>query len=267
MRYNSRWEVENIGQAGAYYEEVDGQLKARVLSSFWMVLDPADLGFTPHMTQKGEGYWESWITKWMSQNVKPGSRCIDVGANMGYYSMFLAEHGCEVIAVEPQANLAELIRLSAQENLFDIRVDENAISDQSGFLTMHVPVGHGMNASLAYEPISPHGYYESKVEVYKLDEYCEGKQYYDFIKVDVEGAEDKLFAGAHEFIEENPDCVWLLEWRWDRMEDPAQSAEDIFEVMEVWYVDNDGNEIVLEHPARLAERQNEDWMLVLRRKQ
>lgn len=62
MRYNDRTEVERIGSAGSYYEIVDGFPKARVLSSFWLYCDPQDLGFTPHMTTKGEGYWESWIT-------------------------------------------------------------------------------------------------------------------------------------------------------------------------------------------------------------
>lgn len=266
MRYNDRTEVERIGSAGSYYELVDGLPKARVLSSFWLYCDPEDLGFTPHMTTKGEGYWESWITTWMSQNVKPGSRVIDIGANMGYYTMFLADHGCKVIAVEPQPVLAALIEQSAAENLFDVRMDVNVISDVSGHLTMQVPVGHGMNASVAYEPFSPHGYTEVTVESYKLDEYCEGEQYYDFIKVDVEGAEDRLFAGAHEFIEENPECVWLLEWRWDRMEDPMSSAEAIFELMDVWYVDYFGNENRLSSPEELSSRQNEDWMLVLRKK-
>lgn len=266
VRYNNRFEVERIGAAGSYWETVDGLPKARVLSSFWLYCDPLDEGFTPHMTVKGEGYWESWITTWMSQNVAPGSRCIDVGANQGYYTMFLADHGCEVIAVEPQPHLAALIEKSAAENLFDIRMDVNVISDVSGVMGMVVPVGHGMNASVAYKPVSPNGFDMIQVESYKLDEYCEGKQYYDFIKVDVEGAEDKLFAGSYEFIQENPECVWLLEWRWDRMEDPQASAEAIFELMDVWYVDFFGGENPLDNPARLAEKQNEDWMLVLRKK-
>lgn len=265
MKYNSRAEVEQIGVAGSYFEIVDGIPKARVLSSFWLYCDPDDLGFTPHMTVRGEGYWESWITTWMSQNVAPGSRCMDIGANMGYYSMFLASHGCQVHAIEPQPKLAELIQKSADENYFDHRVivDALAVSDTNGMMNMIVPKGHGMNASLAYEPLAPNGFDEIEVPVITLDDCGSG---FTFLKIDVEGAEDKLFQGAQDFIQRNPDCTWLLEWRWDRMEDPQQSANDIFEIMNVWWVGNFGEEIPLESPDQLAERQNEDWMLVLRKK-
>lgn len=267
MRYFSRAEIEKIGRAGTYWDIEDGVLKARVLSSFWLYCDPDDLGFTPHMTILGDGFWESWITKWMSENVKPGSRCIDAGANMGYYSMFLADHGCEVIAIEPQPHLAKLIGKSANANLADVRVDENAIGNQSGAnFKMHVPRGHGMNASIAYTPISPEGFDIIDVDLYSLDEYCEGRQYYDFIKVDVEGAEDQVFYGAQEFIEENPDCVWLIEFRWDRLAEPEEFAKLLFEKMEVSYVDYQGNENSLVAPEQLASQKNEDWMLVLRSK-
>lgn len=266
MRYFNREEIENIGRAGSYWDIEKSYCKARVLGSFWMYLDPADLGFTPHMTTHREGFWESWITKWMSENVAPGSKCIDVGANMGYYSMFLAQHGCKVIAVEPQKNLAELIQMSADENRFDIRVDECAISDKGGEMKMHVPVGHGMNASLAYEPLSPNGYYESTVEVNTLDTYAAIGAHYDFIKVDVEGAEDKVLRGAKKFIKQNPDCLWLVEWRWDRLSDPEASAKEIFDTFSVGHVDFNGNEVSLARPEDLASQKNDDWMLVLRRK-
>jgi FkbM family methyltransferase len=270
MIYFNREEVERIGKAGSYYEVEDGYLKARVLSSFWLYCDPSDEGFTPHMTVKGEGFWESWITVWMSQNVAPGSNCLDIGANMGYYTMFLIDHGCKVRAVEPQPKLAALIEKSAVANGIKWNswetVDRSAVSDRAGSMTMRVPIGHGMNASIAYEPGSPNGYEEIEVTVYSLNDYVGDDDRYDFIKVDVEGAEDNVFHGADLFIEENPDCVWLLEWRWDRLNDPMRSAREIFEKMHVWHVDHHGNEVALNKPEDLAQRQHEDWMLVLRKR-
>lgn len=269
MKYFNRAEIENIGRAGSYWEidKERGCYTGRVLSSFWLCLDPVDHGFTPHMTEWRMGFWESWITLWMSQNVKPGMTCIDLGANMGYYTMFLANHGCKVIAVEPQPKLARLIEASAKLNNFKVRVDVNAIADKQGRMKMLVPNGHGMNASLAYEPFAPNGNEETEVDVYTLDDYCEGEQYYDFIKVDVEGAEDLIFTGAQKFIKENPDCVWLLEWRWDRLKNPEKSAKELFETFAVGYVNYDGAEVTLNEAEQLSTQQNEDWMLVLRRKQ
>lgn len=264
MRFRDRAHVEAVGRNGSNYAKQDGLYVARVLDSFILYCDPDDLGFTPHMTTKQEGYWEAWITLWMDRNVKPGSRVIDIGANMGYYSMMLADMNCEVLAIEPQPNLAKLIRYSAADNAFDVQVDQVAIADEAGSMKMIVPKGHGMNASLAYSPVSPNGFDEIEVEVRTLNDYGEG---FDFIKVDVEGAEDDLFKGAWDFIERNPDCVWLVEWRYDRMdhESAYAVAENIFEEFNVTYVDFNGDELKLTGAIQLWS-QTEDWMLVLRRK-
>lgn len=268
MKYFTRAEVEAIGRAGSWYEYKDNGMKARVLSTFWMHLDPHDLGFTPHQTTRKEGFWEAWITLWMSQNVQPGWRCIDIGANMGYYTLFLLNHGCKVRAVEPQPLLADLIAKSVKENGFKLMfggVDECAISDTSGdAVPMTVPVGHGMNASIAYDS----GGDTIEVEAVTLNDFCEGKQYYDFVKIDVEGAEAAVMRGAKKFIAENPKCIFLLEWRWDRMndEEARQSANDLFDSFHVSYVGYDGAEYGVVDPEHLATKKNEDWMLVLRNK-
>lgn len=269
MRYNNRNEVERIGAAGSYYEYEGRTPRARVLSSFWLYCDPNDAGFTPHMTTKAEGYWESWITLWMSRNVKPGSRCMDIGANHGYYTMFLLDHGCKVRAVEPQEYLAELIEWSAQENGFKLEtksVDRCAISDETGTATIVIPHQHGMNANIIGDHTDSVGI-ATEVDTSTLDDFREGKAYYDFIKVDVEGAEDKLFRGASKFIEENPYCVWLVEWRYNRMdhESAYEVAQDLFEKFDVTYVDFQGDEQPLTSAIQLWS-QEEDWMLVLRRK-
>lgn len=265
----SRHDVEQAGVRESLFVEGSTHYKGReiayrkawVLSRFWLFCDPDDLGFTPHMTTLREGFWEAWITHWISRNVRPDSNCIDLGANMGYYSMLLAGMGCNVYAIEPQPHLADLIYLSAAENHYNVSVHRMAVSDQNGQFTMRVPTGHGMNASLAYEPLSPHGYTEIEVPVTRLDDFGSG---FDFIKVDVEGAEDRVFDGAQNFISKNPDCTWLLEWRADRMESPERSAEKIFERMHVSYVEYDGYEVPLITPQQLHARQHEDWMLVLR---
>ena len=41
---------------------------------------------------------------------------VDVGANVGYFTLFAAAHGCNVLAIEPQPYAAELIRKSLAAN-------------------------------------------------------------------------------------------------------------------------------------------------------
>src|SRR5262245_8546714 len=67
----------------------DGRLACRVLGKHIMFVEPQDCGITPHLALNG--YWESWITLAMARLVRPGWRCIDVGANVGYYALLLAD--------------------------------------------------------------------------------------------------------------------------------------------------------------------------------
>jgi len=269
MRYNSREEVEQIGSAGSYYEDVDGYTVARMLSSFWLVLDDEDEGFYPHATTLGEGFWEAWITAWMSQNVAPGSRCLDIGANIGYYTMFLLEHRCQVRAVEPQPRLADLIEKSVAYNRFrliDDSVDQVAVGNESGMVTMLVPPNHGMNAYLTDLDYGVEG---ETIEVYcrTLNDYVDGENRYNFVKVDIEGAEETLFDDADQFIATNPGCTYLVEWSSGRMTEPVAAAERLFEKFNLWYVDFAGNEVPIERPEGVMESSMEDWiMLVLRNK-
>jgi FkbM family methyltransferase len=267
MRYLNRADVERTGRGGCVAVTNEKGSRARVLGSFWLYVDPNDKGFSPHMLESRDGFWEAWITYWMSTHVEPGWRCIDVGANMGYYTLFLLQHGCWVQAFEPQPHLADLIERSVDENHLATKfggIRQVAVSDSHGAMTMTVPEGHGMNASIVDRVASAHDRKRAiHVETTTLDDLY-GKNRFDFIKVDVEGAEDKLFRGAQRFIERNPRCLWLLEWRWDRMKDPERSAREIFERMHVWWVDYDGNEQPLNDPCELSSKQHEDWMLVLR---
>lgn len=264
MRYNNRAEVERIGRAGSYYEEGKDGLKARVLSTFWLYLDRDDDAFTPHQTVNGHGFWEAWLTLWVSQNVKPGSRCIDIGANVGYYTLFLLDHGCRVRAVEPQPHLAELVERSVKENGFRLlttgTVDRNAITHARGVATLIIPHRHGSGASVTHDIEGVSVAYE--VDTFTLDDYCEGKPYYDFVKIDAEGAEGKLFRGAGNFIKENPDCVYLVEWTFGH-----GTEKELFELFDVAVVNYDGQEVPVPTADKLAAHRVTDWTtLALRKK-
>ena len=260
MKYANRKHVEQAGFDGVKFDDD----RARVLSSFWLYLDPQDEGFTP--CAKRDGYWEAWITYWMTNNVEPGDVCIDIGANHGYYSMLLASCGCEVIAVEPQEHLCELIKRSAKANKFDVRVDRNVISDSNDPLQLVVPIHHGMNATVASQnSYAPYGDIKMMVPSLKLDNYCDGNKY-SFIKIDAEGAEELIWSGGAEFRKQNPDCLYLMEWRWDRFENPERFGSLLLDTMNVTSVNYDGNEDPIKRIEELKIREHEDWMLALRRK-
>lgn len=67
----------------------DGSILCRVLGRFKMFVDAADAGIAPHLLL--DGYWQYWVTEFISRNVARGEIAYDVGAIYGYYTLLFAD--------------------------------------------------------------------------------------------------------------------------------------------------------------------------------
>lgn len=186
-----------LGGARSSYVGHDTAI-CQVLRYFLMYLDTRDISIAPHLMMRG--MWEPWITMAIARHVTPGMRCIDVGANLGYYSVLLAaltegEDGAPdgtVLAVEPNKRCQELLARTSSVNGMTERIIplELAASDvhHRGRLTLP-PLLHG-GARIVEE--------EGEVECAPLDDVLDQRfpgQEWDFIKIDVEGMERKVIHG------------------------------------------------------------------------
>src|SRR5690349_10220489 len=139
MRYFNRAEVEKIGRAGGMRWIDPRNYKGtayRFLSSFWLFVEPDDDAFTPHA---GDGFWEAWITKWLSEQLEDAKLFVDVGANVGYYTLMAATSGVRTIAIEPQVKLCVMIRASLEMSNARADVLNYAVSDTAGEMTLVIP--------------------------------------------------------------------------------------------------------------------------------
>ena len=185
------------GAASAYCG--DGVALCRCLGKLKLFVDPADVSLAPHLML--DGYWESWVTLAVMRHVQPGMVCVDVGANVGYFSMVMAHLGARrVLAVEPQADLAQLIGKSASVNGFSGRVTvfSGAASDHPGtlFLRPHQGNRGSTQVSRTLEPLAPH----AMVACRSLDELIPGDAV-DFVKMDCEGHEPEVWDGMVRILE------------------------------------------------------------------
>jgi FkbM family methyltransferase len=127
------------------------------------------------------------------------STFIDIGANSGLYSMFLAFHmypGSKVIAVEPNPEMCE--RIASNTSLLrergfaqgvSIDIQPLALGDASGELYLNL--GHGLGPALLQNQKSERSV---RVSVETLLQLCEDKgvEQIDAMKIDVEGYEDRV---------------------------------------------------------------------------
>jgi FkbM family methyltransferase len=87
------------------------------------------------------GAWEPRVSLELESLIEPGDVVVDVGANIGYYSLLFADRaGAEggVVAVEALPKLAAVVEANAVRNgMHNVRVVNVAASDRPGELTLH----------------------------------------------------------------------------------------------------------------------------------
>lgn len=154
----------------------------------------------------------------LSKILKPGSIAIDVGANIGYYSIFLekALKCCKVLSFEPSPR--ELERLN--ENLLlnrcqSVTVVNLALGDRNGTTEFYIS-----DSNFGRNSISEINNNAKKVTVSitTLDEYLHQhpEESIDFIKIDIEGAETIMLKGAANTIEKYRPVILFESWAFDR---------------------------------------------------
>ena len=131
--------------------------------------------------------------------VRRGCTAIDVGANRGFYSHALARIARRVEAFEPNPAVAAFARAKLGRR---VRLHEVALSDRDGTAAFYVPrtpEGHGMHllGNLGNFHRTP-DLDRSEVRLATLDSF--GFTDVGFIKIDVEGSELDVIAGARATI-------------------------------------------------------------------
>ncbi len=141
--------------------------------------------------------------------LKPGMVFIDVGANDGYYTLFAARRVGPtglVVAAEPSSReRAHLQRNLGRNGLDNVTVVPAAIGAASGLADLHlahgVHAGHNTLGAFAHDDVVRASL--ERVPIEPLDAVVErlGLSHVDFVKIDVEGAEARVVAGATNVLE------------------------------------------------------------------
>ncbi|MBM3542930.1 MAG: FkbM family methyltransferase [Alphaproteobacteria bacterium] len=146
----------------------------------------------------------------LSQALYPGSTFIDIGANVGIYSIFAALQAgpdAKIIAVEPHPLALERLRCNIVLNdLTNIVVEELALSGLNGSIHLSTVDRNFGRSSIVFDDTARD---KSVIEV-KTDTLfgiCDkhGLASLDAVKLDVEGAEDRILCP---FFQAAPRKLW-----------------------------------------------------------
>ena len=148
------------------------------------------------------GSYEAAKQRKMIELVRPGMVCWDVGANVGFYTLLLAElvgAGGRVFAFEPVPRNVELLRRHVEMNRYlHVRIFPCALGDFDG----ETGFGPGPNTSMGHMAAGG----PLKVSCSRADTLLAAGEVEapDVIKIDVEGAEADVLRGARAAMQNRP---------------------------------------------------------------
>ena len=161
-----------------------------VRSAYQRVFDREKLASRERML----GFYAGFISR--------GDLVFDVGANIGEYSDAFLALGARVIAIEPNPSCCNRLKMIAKRG--NLIVENCAVGDAEGAASMHVCSESGLS-TLSNEwydktrtsPIHSHASWISDIDVRveTLDFLAKKHGIPSFIKIDVEGFEDRVLSG------------------------------------------------------------------------
>jgi len=151
---------------------------------------------------------------------------VDVGANVGMYSIRMAKHYGKVIAIEPEPSNIECLKKNIKLNkINNVTIMPIACSDRTGKALI--------KRKHVFSQITTEKEGKDTIEV-KIDRLDNIVNRCDVIKIDVEGHEDKVVYGAEKLIEK---CkpIFIIEHHEYRGFQTSGTREKIMQYLKPYY--------------------------------
>jgi FkbM family methyltransferase len=154
---------------------------------------------------------ENMFMTLLDNTIKPGMTCIDVGANIGYATLFMTRNVGDsgtVYAIEPDPHNAKFLLANLKENEYNCEVNRCLISDHDGQSDFWIARHPNLNSVKK----TKHSIRKETIKCLSLNTFCSTRKYPNFLKMDLEGHEVSVFEGGYEYFKNNDgETHFLLE--------------------------------------------------------
>ncbi len=191
------------------------------VGTLWMLT--SDEVMRPYLQRRQT--WEEDTARLLAALLRPGARFLDVGANVGYFTIFAHRLGLGVRteAVEPQPVVFDLLQANLWTNAVTAGTHRVALGHTRSLIPMSTPPSNPGDARIGAR--TPDGRYDLVVPMLPADELFRGRTF-DVVKIDVQGFEPDVVLGMERIVRDSPAIVLVVEF-WpkalvDRGLDPAE---------------------------------------------
>ncbi len=186
----------------------------------------------------GKRFAERWESRFFRQHLKPGMTIVDMGANVGFYtvqfSKLVGDSGA-VYAFEPDPYCSSILRdrVRTLRSSRNVHVEDTALGDVEGEATLYCSNrDRAENRTYPLDPATP--FETVQVPTLSLDAYCRSHPVgpIDAMKIDVEGAEVRVLRGMSGILASHPPSWIFIEFCPEQLSGAGESAEAFWETLE-----------------------------------
>jgi FkbM family methyltransferase len=163
--------------------------------------------------------------------------CIDIGANVGLWACDLVKSFDHVIAFEPVAEFRECFKKNVMSSNYTM--NPIALGRIESFIEMNIVQGN-----TGHSHIDPKSLGVGTIPLKTLDSF--NYENIDMIKIDVEGFEEEILAGAMNTIKQNKPVLVIEQQKHEYKDDMKETPA--IKILESW-------------GYRVVEQFNKDWVL------
>ena len=206
-----------------------------------MYLDATDEGICRDLIT--DGIREASCVETMYKELKEGDIVVDIGANIGYYTLLEAKvvgDRDKVYAIEPAPENVELLKRNIELNKYlNVEVCQLAVGDKNGLAPMYLSRKRNLGTLREVSGTEKERFVKKKVdvEVMTLDDFSKSRPYPQIIRMDVEGYEYQIIRGMKRILKKELPLILFIEFHFHLLK-----REESIEILQA--LKNAGFEIV-----------------------
>ena len=172
-----------------------------------------DMGVSGQLFLYGD--FEHHITEAITRVVKEGSVAVDIGAQIGFFTLRLAKAvgpKGRVFGFEPDPDNFRLLKKNVTINsCSNVILERKACADRSGKGRLYLPKNDKGDGRI-YSNLRT--YRSLEIETIALDDYfAVHQEYIDFVKIDAQGAEKRILQGMTKLLSGNKELKMIIEFQ------------------------------------------------------
>ncbi len=178
------------------------------------------------------GLYEPGTTLLCKKLAKSGMRFIDVGANIGYYTLLFSKlvgPNGKIYAFEPAPEIFQLLKHNVR-NKSNVVLEQKAVSNNKGKVEFALST-----RTRSHSFFVPHEFIKGfcKIETLTLDDFLDsqGLKHCDFIKIDIEGAEPLVLEGMANLLQQAQNLLIICEFSPSALQLAGVNDEDFLRTL------------------------------------